>query len=124
MLSYRNIIYPRGVTVITAPLPEGAVIRVSPGTFDPARLGEVQAMSAATSHYLAPAIAELPGLIGYYAGASPDGTLAHVSIWDSEEHANQMGRLKEMIIDARADAEKAGVSFTTPIVNYPVDWVV
>jgi hypothetical protein len=34
--------------------------------------------------------------------------MVHVSIWDSEEHAGQMGRLKEMIVDARSDAEKAG----------------
>lgn len=87
-----------------------------------ADLGLTAALKRARRHSVA-ARAE-PGLIGYYAGASPDGTIAHVSIWDSEEHANQMGRLKEMIIDARADAEKAGVSFTTPIVNYPVDWVV
>lgn len=49
--------------------------------------------------------------------------MIHVSIWDSGEHASQMGRLKEMIVDARTDADKAGVSFT-PIVNYPVDWVI
>jgi hypothetical protein len=55
--------------------------------------------------------------------ASPDGSVIHVSIWDSGEHASQMGRLKEMIVDARTDAEKAGVSFI-PIVNYPVDWVI
>jgi hypothetical protein len=109
--------------VITAPLPEGAVVRVSRGNFDPARFSEVQTMTVATGHYLIPAIAELPGLLGYYAGASPDGSMVHVSIWDSDEHANQMGRLKEMIIDARTDGEKAGVSFI-PIVNYPVDWVI
>jgi len=109
--------------MITAPLPESAVVRVSPGHFDPARYEEVQAMSAATSRYLVPAISELPGLIGYYVGVSPDGSAVHVSVWDSEEHASQMGRLKEMIIDARADGEKAGVSFS-PIVNYPIDWVV
>jgi len=44
----------------------------------------------------------------YYDGASPDGSMVHVSIWDSEEHVGQMGRLKEMIVDARSDAEKAG----------------
>jgi hypothetical protein len=49
--------------------------------------------------------------------------MIHVSIWDSGEHASQMGRLKEMIVDARTDADKAGVSFI-PIVNYPVDWVI
>ena len=107
----------------TVPLPEGAVVRVSRGTFDPARFAEVQAMTIATGRYLVPAISRLPGLISYYAGASPDGSVIHVSIWDSNEHANQMGRLKEMIVDARNDAEKAGVSFI-PIVNYPVDWVI
>lgn len=109
--------------MITAPLPDGAVVRVSPGHFDPARYDEVQAMSAATSRYLIPAISALPGLIGYYVGVSPDGSAVHVSVWDSEEHAKQMGRLKEMIVDARADGEKAGVSFS-PIVNYLVDWTV
>jgi hypothetical protein len=34
-----------------------------------------------------------------------------------------MSRLKEMIVDARNDAEKAGVAFT-PIVNYPIDWAI
>ena len=105
----------------TAPLPEGAVVRVSRGTFDPARFAQVQAMTIATGRYLVPAISRLPGLISYYAGASPDGSMIHVSIWDSGEHASQMGRLKEMIVDARTDADKAGVSFI-PIVNYPVDW--
>jgi len=109
--------------VATPPLPEGAVVRVSRGTFDPARFAEVQAMTIATGRYLVPAISRLPGLISYYAGASPAGSMIHVSICDSDEHANQMGRLKEMIVDARNDAEKAGVSFI-PIVNYPVDWVI
>ena len=104
-----------------ASLPDGAVVRVSRGNFDAALFPEVQAMTAATGRYLIPAISRLPGLLSYYAGASPDGSMVHVSIWDSEEHAGQMGRLKEMIVDARNDAEKAGVSFI-PIVNYPVDW--
>ena len=109
--------------MVTAPLPEGAVVRVSRGNFDPARFTEVQAVTVATGRYLIPAISRLPGLISYYAGASPDGSMVHVSIWDSAEHASQMGRLKEMVVDARNDAEKAGVSFI-PIVNYPVDWVI
>ncbi len=65
----------------------------------------------------------LPGLIGYYAGASPDGSMVHVSVWESDEKAQQMSRLKEMIVDARAAAEKAGVTFL-PIVNYPIDWAI
>ena len=107
----------------TAPIPPTAVVRVSRGDFDPARFAEVQAMTVATSRYLIPAIEKLPGLISYYVGASPDGSAVHVSIWESDEHARQMNGLKEMIVDARRDGEKAGVSFT-PIVNYPIDWII
>jgi hypothetical protein len=49
--------------------------------------------------------------------------MVHVSVWESDEKAQQMSRLKEMIVDARHDAEKAGVAFI-PIVNYPVDWTI
>ncbi len=107
----------------TTPLPGTAVVRVSRGSFDPARFAEVHATTIATSRYLIPAISKLPGLIRYYAAASPDGSMVHVSIWESDEHAQQMSRLKEMIVDARDDAEKAGVTFI-PIVNYPIDWAV
>lgn len=71
--------------------------------------------------HLAPAIKHLPGLVSYYAGVSPDGSMVHVSVWASNEHAQQMGRLKEMIVDARSDAGRAGVSFT-PIVNHLLSW--
>jgi hypothetical protein len=107
--------------VTTAPLPDAAVVRVSRGNFDPARFAEVHAMTVATGRYLIPAISKLPGLISYYAGASPNGSMVHVSIWESDEHAQQMSRLKEMIVDARDDAERAGVTFI-PIVSYPIDW--
>lgn len=104
-------------------LPETAVVRISRGNFDPARLEEVQAMTAATSRYLIPAIKQLPGLISYYAMTSPEGSTVHVSIWESDEYADQMSRLKEMIVDARQDAEKVGVTFI-PIVNYPIGWTI
>lgn len=47
--------------------------------------------------------------------------MIHVSLWESDAAANQMGNLKEMIVDARRDAEAVGVQFT-PIVNYPIAW--
>jgi hypothetical protein len=109
--------------VTADPIPPTAVVRISPATFDPARFAEVQEMTAATSRYLIPAIKKLPGLISYYAGASPDGSMVHVSIWESDEHARQMSQLKEMIVDARQAAERAGATFT-PIVNYPIDWTI
>ena len=102
-------------------LPPSAVVRVSRGNFDPARFAEVERMTRDTGVYLRPAIGRLPGLIGYVAGASPSGSMIHVSLWESDERAQQMGALKEMIVNARGDAEKVGVSFI-PIVNYPIDW--
>lgn len=108
---------------MTEPLPPTAVIRVSRGNFDPARFEEVDRMTKETGKYLIPAIQKLSGLLSYYAGASPDGSMVHVSIWDSEEHAEQMSRLKEMIVDARHDADAVGVTFI-PIVNYPISWTI
>jgi hypothetical protein len=102
-------------------LPLSGVVRVSRGNFDPARFGEVERMTRDTGVYLRPAISRLPGLLGYVAGASPSGSMVHVSLWESDERAQQMGSLKEMIVDARRDAEAAGVSFI-PIVNYPIAW--
>lgn len=106
------------------PIPATAVVRVSLGTFDPARFSEVQEMTVTIAQFLVPAVEALPGLISYHAGETPEGSLAHVSVWESDEHANQMGRLKEMIVDARQAAEKVGVSFPTPIVNYPITWTI
>ena len=108
---------------MTQSLPPTAVIRVSRGNFDPARFEEVDRMAKEIGKYLIPAIQKLPGLLSYYAGASPDGSMVHVSIWDSEEHAEQMSRLKEMIVDARRDAGAVGVTFI-PIVNYPISWTI
>jgi hypothetical protein len=109
--------------VTVGPIPPTAVIRVSRGNFDPARFPEVHEMTVGIGRYLIPAIEKLPGLISYYAAASPGGSMVHVSIWESDEHAEQMSRLKEMIVDARRESEAVGVTFT-PIVNYPIDWVI
>ena len=98
-----------------------AVLRVSQGTFDPARFAEVERMTRETSAFLVPAIKRLPGLISYFAAVSPSGSVVHVSIWDGDDHAQQMGHLREMIVDARRAAEVVGVQFG-PIVNHPVSW--
>ncbi len=50
-----------------------------------------------------------------------------VSVWDSEEHATQMDRLKEMAVDARGDMTAVGVTFTpehATIINYPITWTI
>ena len=102
-------------------IPPAGVIRVSRGNFDPARFAEVESMTNATAAYLIPAIGKLPGLLDYFAGTSPTGSMVHVSLWESMPHAEQMGQLKEMIVDARHAADAVGVNFM-PIINYPINW--
>jgi hypothetical protein len=106
---------------MTESLPATAVVRASRATFDPSRFAEVEAASMKTSEYLRPAVNRLPGLIHFYAGVSPDGTMLQVSIWDSEEHSAQLNHLKEMVVVARGEMEAVGVKFT-PISTYPVGW--
>jgi hypothetical protein len=108
---------------MTESLPAVAVVRVSRATFDPSRLAEVDAMNKKTSEYLIPAIKRLPGLIHFYSGVSPEGSIVQVSVWDTDERARQLDHLTEMTIDARGEAEAVGVAFT-PIVHYPVGWTI
>ncbi|MFF1817375.1 hypothetical protein ACFVWG_08770 [Kribbella sp. NPDC058245] len=100
-----------------------AVFRASRGTFDPSRYAEVDALNAKTSQYLIPAIKQLPGLIHFYAGVSPDGAILQVSVWDSEEHSAQLGQLNEMAVIARGEMEAIGVTFTK-ITTYPLGWTI
>jgi hypothetical protein len=99
------------------------VVRVSRGHFDPARLEEVDRMVRETGEYLIPAIQKLAGLVRYFAAVSPSGSLVHVSVWETDAAAQQMGRLKEMIVDARQAAEAVGVKFEA-IVNHEVRWTI
>ena len=108
-------------TTMAESLPATAVVRVSRASFDPSRFAEVDAASKKTAQYIIPALRQLPGLLHFYAGASPKGSIVQVSVWDTEEHAAQLDRLKEMVIDGRRDMEAVGVTFT-PIFNYPIDW--
>ena len=108
---------------MTESLPPAAVVRVSRGSFDPGRFAEVDAVNTRVSEYLVPAIGRLPGLIHWYAGVSPEGSIVNVSVWDTDEHAAQMDRLTEMTVDARGEMTAVGVTFI-PIVNYPIRWTI
>jgi hypothetical protein len=105
-------------------LPATAVVRVSRSSFDPNLFAEFDALNTKQAEYLIPAIKRLPGLIHWYTGLSPDGSMAQVSVWDSEEHAAQMDRLKEMAVVARGEMEALGATFTGSIVNYPISWTI
>jgi hypothetical protein len=106
---------------MTESLPATAVVRISRGSFDPSRFAEVDAANKKVSEYLIPAITRLPGLVHWYAGVTPQGSIINVSIWDTDEHASQMNQLKEMVVDARGEMVAVGVEFI-PIVNYPIGW--
>ena len=108
---------------MTESLPATAVVRVSRGSFEPSRFAEVDAVNKKVSEYLIPAIRALPGLVHWYAGVSPEGSIVNVSVWDSDEHAAQMGQLTEMTVVARGEMEAVGVAFI-PIVNYPINWTI
>ena len=99
------------------------VVRISSGHFDPARFEEVERMNREIGQFLIPAIRQLPGLLDFFAAVSPTGSMVHVSVWDTDEHAQQLSHLKEMTVDARKAAEAVGVRFV-PIVHYPVGWVI
>jgi hypothetical protein len=108
---------------MTESLPATAVTRVSRGSFDPSRFAEIDALATKQAEYLVPAIKQLPGLIHWYVGVSPDGTMVNISVWDSEEHAAQMSQLREMVVIARGEMDEVGVTFA-PIVNYPISWTI
>jgi hypothetical protein len=104
-------------------LPATTVVRLSPGSFDPSRIAEIDALATKQAEYLVPAIKQLPGLLSWYTGVSPDSSIVNISVRDSEEHAAQMGQLQETAIVARGDMQAVGVTFT-PIVNYPIIWTI
>ncbi|MGA7540769.1 MAG: hypothetical protein WBW93_18580 [Steroidobacteraceae bacterium] len=104
-------------------LPPTAVIRISHGSFNPARFLEVSRMADETAKYLMPAIKKLPGLIKYFAALSQSGSYVHVSIWETDAHAREMATLKEMTVTARQAAESVGVRFV-PIVNHTLTWTI
>ena len=108
---------------MTESLPATAVVRISRGSFDPSRFVEIDAANTKVSQYLVPAIEQLPGLIHWYAGVSPAGSIVNVSVWDCDAHAAQMNNLREMVVDARGEMEALGVTFI-PIVNYPISWTI
>lgn len=102
-------------------LPQGAVIRVSTGHFDPSHFVAVDALIRKQGEFLVPAIQRLPGLIAYYSGTAPEGVTTQVSVWASAEHARQMDSLPEMRDRARPEALSVGITFG-PIVQFPIDW--
>ncbi len=108
---------------MTDSLQGAKAVRISRGTFDPARLDEVIAMNNHTSEYLVPALRSLPGLIHYYIATSPLGHVVGLSLWESVEQAAELDNLKDMFVRARGEAREVGVTFHDPIITHATDWI-
>ena len=99
------------------------VVRISKGSFDPARLAETEQLLADSERALRDALTKLDGLIHYYVGIDREnGSVTNVSVWDSLAHAKQMDTLPEMLAQ-RPIVEAAGVKFEK-ITNHESLWVI
>lgn len=98
------------------------VIRISIGSFDPDRLGVVEAELIASKAPLEAGIRAMRGNRGYYAGIDRQGhAMTNVSIWESVEAAEQMSTFQPML-DLAQEFTALGVRFQRPILNFTTLW--
>lgn len=97
-------------------------VRISKGSYPPAKHAEFTARMADAAHVLIPVIRRLPGCLSYYAATDEaSSTMINVSVWDSLEHAQAMANLPEMAALAK-EFIALGAEFERPIVNYQALW--
>lgn len=100
------------------------IVRISRGTFEPARYDEVAELLNASQAQLIPAITALPGNFSFYAGIDrTSNSMVNVSVWETIEHAKQMDSLAPMLALA-GEFQKVGVQFERPIINYETIWTI
>jgi hypothetical protein len=98
------------------------IVRLSRGSFPADKMEEVRARLAASLGPLAAALAELRGLLHYYAAVDPVScTMVNVSLWATLDDARQMETLAAMLALAR-EFIALGVTFERPILNYETVW--
>ena len=98
------------------------IVRISRGSFEPARFSEIEQRLRDSGATLVPAIRKLGGLLSYHAAIDRvSSTMVNVSTWETLEAAQQMGSLKEMLALA-GEFEALGVKFERPIINYDTLW--
>ncbi len=97
------------------------VVRISQGSFDTARLADVETLLADSENVLRGPLQDLHGLLHYDVGVDRGhGQLTNVSVWRSLEDAHQMDTLQPMLAQ-RPLLEGAGVAFEL-ITNHEVLW--
>jgi hypothetical protein len=100
-----------------------AVVRISKGKFDVARLPEAERVLGESEIALRGSLEELPGLVHYYVGIDRElGYLTNVSVWKALEAAHQMDSLQAMLAQ-RPVLEGAGVTFEA-ITNHETLWTI
>lgn len=98
------------------------VVRISRGSFEASRYGEIEQRLRDSSQSLIPAIRKLPGMLHYYVGIDRESsTMVNVSVWESLAAAQQMASLEEMLALA-GEFVAMGVTFERPIINYDTLW--
>jgi hypothetical protein len=99
------------------------VIRISRGTFDLARLDEVEELLAGSEEALREPLAQLPGLLHFYSGIDRQrGAITNVSVWASLDEAHALDALPAMLAQ-RSVFESAGVAFEV-ITNHENLWTI
>ena len=97
------------------------IVRVSIGHFAPEKAEEVAQKLSVWEAKLRPAIQALSGNIAYYVAIDKEKNyMTNVSLWQTLDHAKQMGSLAEMLAQ-RTEFEALGVKFI-PITNHEVLW--
>jgi quinol monooxygenase YgiN len=98
------------------------IVRIAKGRYPAELHAAVTARLDQAGQVLIPAIRRLPGCLGYYAATDElSATMVNVSVWDTLEHAQAMGKLSEMAALAQ-EFTALGVDFERPIANHSVLW--
>ncbi len=97
------------------------IVRISRGTFDPARADVIDAALRDSAVSLASALARMVGLLRYETGIEAGrGAMIAVSAWDTAEHAAALSGLPEMNA-MRPIFQELGITFE-PITSYEIAW--
>ncbi len=96
------------------------IVRLSRGSFDPAKTHEIEDRLRRSGETLIPAIRRLAGCVGYHAAVTT-GSMVNVSLWNTLDDAKQMDSLTEMQALAK-EFIALGVQFERPIINYDTVW--
>jgi hypothetical protein len=99
-----------------------SVVRVSILLCPADRLMEVEEMMKAAERPLS-GIRKLKGLKSYFAGVDREKfQLINVSVWETEEDAQQMASFQPMLDLGKAFMKIEGLSFVRPIPNFEIIW--